>query len=310
MMQSLASAVAGLDTEQTAMNVIGNNIANVNTTGFKSSSVEFVTLLSQTLSNGTAPVLNGATPVLGGTNPEQIGLGVGIGAITTNMAQGSLAQTGNPLDVAIQGNGFLTLKGAQGIVFSRDGGLEIDASGDLVQASTGAIVEGWQPAGGPTTNLQWTSATLSNPPPQTLTPLTVPQTYTTTGGVKEGLSAVAIGQDGVITATYEDSNGNATQVVVGQVGLSVFQNPNGLVAVGGTSYVVGPNALPPGTTAPIASAPGSSGAGSLATGALEQSNVDISQELTNMIVAERSYQVDAKLITTSDSMLQSLIQIQ
>lgn len=310
MMQSMSSAVAGLNSEQTAMDVIGNNIANVNTAGFKSSTVDFVTLLSQTLSAGSAPVLTGTTPVLGGTNPVQVGLGVGIGGISQNMAQGSLQQTGNPLDIAIQGNGFLTLKGAQGVVYSRNGGLEIDASGNLVQASTGAIVQGWQPAGGPTTSLTWTSSTLSNPPPQTLTALNVPQTYTPAGGAAQSLAAVAIGQNGVITATYQDASGNSTQVVVGQIGIASFANPNGLVAVGGTSYVPGPNSLPPGAAGPTFAGAGTSGAGALATGALEQSNVNISNELTNMIVAERTYQVDAKLITTSDSMLQSLIQIQ
>jgi flagellar hook protein FlgE len=300
MMQALSSAVAGLDGEQTAMNVIGNNIANVNTIGFKSSSVNFTTLLSQVLSAGSAPVTTTTggttTPTLGGTNPMEVGLGVGIGSISQNMAQGPLQQTGNPLDIAIQGNGFLTLQGAQGTVYSRDGGLEIDANGDLVQASTGSLVEGYAITGGVK------AATLS--------PLVIPSTYTPTGGTVENLSAVAIGTDGTITATYQNSSGQSSQVAVGQIALSMFANPNGLVAVSGTSYIPGPNALAPGSTTPTYATPGSSGAGSLAVGSLEQSNVDISQELTNMIVAERSYQVDAKVITTADTMLQSLIQVQ
>ncbi|MDA8345033.1 MAG: flagellar hook-basal body complex protein [Thermaerobacter sp.] len=297
MMQALSSAVAGLDGEQTAMNVIGNNIANVNTTGFKSSSADFTTLLSQVLSSGSSPVLTGTapgTPVLGGTNPVEVGLGVGIGSINQNMAQGPLQQTGNPLDVAIQGNGFLTLSGAQGTVYSRDGGLEIDSNGDLVQASTGSLVEGWQ-----------ASATGTITQSQTVTPLQIPQTYTPSGGTQESLAAVAIGSNGVITATYQGASGTSNQVTVAQIALGTFPNANGLVAVSGTSYVVGPN-----SGSVTYAGPGSSGAGALAVGSLEQSNVDISQELTNMIVAERSYQVDAKVITTADTMLQSLIQIQ
>lgn len=306
MMQSLASAVSGLQGEQTAMDVIGNNIANVNTIGFKGSNVDFATLLFQTLNSGSAP-----TASMGGTNPTQVGLGVGIGAISTNMAQGSLQQTGNPLDIAIEGNGFLTLQGPQGTVYSRAGDLEVDASGNVVQASTGSIVQGWMPTGGPTTTLTWTQSS-GAPAPTTIAPtgLKVAQTYTPSGGTVEQLSSVAIGPNGVIVATYEGAGGVSTQTVVGQIALAVFQNPNGLVAVGGTAYVPGPNALPPGSTTPTYSQPGSNGSGSLAVGALEQSNVDISQELTNMIVSERTYEVDAKLITTSDNMLQSLIQIQ
>ncbi len=305
MMQALSSAVAGLDGEQTAMNVIGNNIANVNTTGFKSSSVDFTTLLSQVLSAGSAPVTTGsapATPVLGGTNPMVVGLGVGIGATTQNMAQGPLQQTGNPLDVAIQGNGFLTLAGSQGTVYSRNGGLEIDANGDLVQASTGALVDGWQPPSpyysDAATNPGWTATTTTAP-----APITIPQTIGS-GATAQQISAVAIGSDGTITATYQGSSGTSTQAVVGQIAIGVFPNQNGLVSVSGTSYIIGPN-----SGAVTYSGAGTNGAGALAVGSLEQSNVDISSELTNMIVAERSYQVDAKVITTADSMLQSLIQI-
>ncbi len=304
MMQALSSAVAGLDGEQTAMNVIGNNIANVNTTGFKSSSVDFTTLLSQVLSAGSSPVVSTAgAATLGGTNPMAVGLGVGIGSINQNMAQGPLQQTGNPLDIAIQGNGFLSLQGAQGTVYSRDGGLEIDANGNLVQASTGALVTGWQPPSPyystSTVNSGWTATTTNTP-----APITIPQTIGT-GSSAQQISSVAIGTDGTITATYEGANGTSTQAVVGTIAIGTFPNQNGLVAVAGTSYVPGPNSGK--VTYSVA---GTSGAGALAVGALEQSNVDISQELTNMIVAERSYQVDAKVITTADTMLQSLIGIQ
>jgi flagellar hook protein FlgE len=323
MMQALSSAVAGLDGEQTAMNVIGNNIANVNTIGFKSSSVDFTTLLSQLLSSGSAPVITAGKPTLGGTNPQAVGLGVGIGSITQNMAQGSLQQTGNPLDVAIQGNGFLVLTGTQGTVYSRDGGLEIDAQGDLVQASTGSLVEGFQPTPPPTPGSPWAVPAGNLIPPTGtawtptypaagsttgLAPINIPQ-QVTSGGTTYDLASVAIGSNGQITGTYQGtaSGGSVSsiQVLIGQIPVATFPNENGLIPVAGNAFTAGPNA---GTFSLVG--PGTSGGGSFAVGSLEQSNVDISQELTNMIVAERSYQVDAKVITTADDMLQSLIQVQ
>ncbi len=311
MMQALSSAVAGLDGEQTALNVIGNNIANVNTIGFKSSAVDFTTLLSQLLSSGSAPVIGASGPTLGGTNPAAVGLGVGIGTITQNMAQGSLQQTGNPLDLAIQGNGFLTLQSTQGTVYSRDGGLEIDSNGDLVQASTGSLVEGYQPTitSSGTTPPTYTIAAYTAPTFPTTTapkPIVIPQAITVTGGTGTyNLASVAIGSDGTITATYQNSSGASSQAVLGQIAVATVPNENGMVPVAGNAYVIGPNS----GTASFTGA-GTNGAGSFAVGSLEQSNVDISQELTNMIVAERSYQVDAKVITTADDMLQSLIQVQ
>ncbi len=325
MMQALSSAVAGLDGEQTAMNVIGNNIANVNTIGFKSSSVDFTTLLSQLLSSGSAPVVGTSGPTLGGTNPQAVGLGVGIGSITQNMAQGSLEQTGNPLDLAIQGNGFFMLKGSQGLVYSRDGGLEVDSNGDLVQASTGSLVEGFQPSGltnggtvpnnaivpPPSGTTQWTAtyptstSGTSNQPAA----IVIPQTLKDSSGNSYSLGSLAIGANGQITGTYQGTSTSGTtltmQVIVGQIPLATFTNENGLIPVAGNAYTTGPN-----SGGASLSGPGTNGAGALSVGALEQSNVDISQELTNMIVAERSYQVDAKVITTADTMLQSLIQVQ
>lgn len=300
MMQSLAAAVSGLQAEEIAMDVVANNIANANTTAFKGSESSFATLLSETLSAGSAPSTG-----LGGTNPVQVGLGTQVATIRPNMAEGSPQETGNPMDVAINGNGFLVLQGSQGTSYSRDGALTIDAQGNLVQAGSGAQVEGWMPSGGPTTTLTWNESSTSPAPTSTTpSPITVPQTVTGTTGTM-ALSSVAIGPNGVIVGTYQDASGNSEQLVVGQIATATFPNPAGLIATSGNSYVVGPD-----SGAAAYEQPGSSGAGSFLVGALEQSNVDIGTELTNMIVAERSYQVDAKVITTADSMLQSLIQVQ
>jgi len=296
MMQSLAAAVSGLDAEETAMNLVANNIANANTTAYKDSEASFATMLSQTLSGGSAP-----TTTMGGTNPVQIGLGTQIGAVTTNMAEGAPTETGNPMDVAINGNGFLVVRSASGTAYSRDGALSMDAQGNLVQADSGAQVEGWQPAGGSTTTLTWTAGSAPGAP----TPINIPQTVTGTGGTTLSLSSLTISPNGVIIGTYQDANGNSEQAAVGQIAEATFSNPEGLVAAGGNAYIAGADSGTPNYVQP-----GSSGGGSFLVGALEQSNVDIGTELTNMIVAERSYQVDAKVITTADSMLQSLIQVQ
>ena len=112
MMRSLYSAVSGLKTNQTAMDVIGNNVANVNTIGFKSSRVVFQDVYSQTLSAATAP-----TETSGGINPQQVGLGVTISAIGLNMTEGSMQPSSNTLDFAITGEGFFVIRGSDGAYY-------------------------------------------------------------------------------------------------------------------------------------------------------------------------------------------------
>ena len=120
------------------MNVISNNLANLNTTGFKAQTVSFEDLLSENIAGASAPSAN-----TGGTAPIQIGLGVQRGAILADEGQGSVQQTGVQTDVAIQGGGFLVLQQGDNQVYSRDGQLSVDAGNNLVQASTGGLVEGW-----------------------------------------------------------------------------------------------------------------------------------------------------------------------
>ncbi len=146
MMRCLYSGVSGLTVHQTKMDVIGNNISNVNTVGYKSSSVSFSDVLSQTMSGASAA--NEETGS-GGTNPMQVGLGVGISAVSTNMTQGSLQSTGNETDLAIEGNGFFIVQGAgsDAYQFTRAGDFTVDASGNLV-TSDGMLVCGWLDYGG------------------------------------------------------------------------------------------------------------------------------------------------------------------
>lgn len=143
-MAALDTIVTGMDATNRWLTVVSNNLANLNTPGFKGRRITFDDLLSQTLQGGSAPA--GAA---GGTGPVQIGLGVQVGAITPSGVQGALIQTGAETDLAIQGAGVLVLHSPSGqTVYSRDGALAFDALGNLVQASTGYKVMGWLPSGG------------------------------------------------------------------------------------------------------------------------------------------------------------------
>src|SRR6478672_11813442 len=154
MLRSLFSAVSGLRSHQTMMDVVGNNIANVNTAGFKSSQAVFQDTLSQMLSGASAPA--GAA---GGTNPAQVGLGTRIGAISTNFTQGASQLTGRSTDVAIQGDGFFVVKRGAETLYSRAGSFSFDSVGNLTNPD-GGVVQGWMANGGvintnaPTTGLK------------------------------------------------------------------------------------------------------------------------------------------------------------
>ena len=141
MMRSLYSGVAGLKTHQVKMDVIGNNIANVNTTAYKSSSITFSELMSQTTQKASGP---NATTGTGGTNAKQIGLGVKSGAINVNITgQGSSQSTGNPFDIMITGENFFVVNNGNENFFTRDGSFYVDGGGNLAMTSTGYNVMGW-----------------------------------------------------------------------------------------------------------------------------------------------------------------------
>jgi flagellar hook protein FlgE len=133
---ALSSGVTGLQAHQKMLDVAGNNLANVNTTAYKSSRVTFTELLNETLKNASQP-----TSDLGGTNPQQIGSGVGIGGITPNMLQGNIVSTGNPLDLAMEGEGYFVLSDGSQLVYSRSGSFAVDANSSLVDPATGHRVQ-------------------------------------------------------------------------------------------------------------------------------------------------------------------------
>ena len=139
MLQAMYSGISAIEAQQTSLDVIGNNIANVNTTAYKAGRVTFEDQLSQTIQGAGAP-----TATIGGTNPQQIGLGVRIGSIDTLMQQGGLQSTTKPTDMAIQGNGYFMLGDSTGVSYTRDGSFTLDSSGSLVNASNGSYVLGWK----------------------------------------------------------------------------------------------------------------------------------------------------------------------
>ncbi|AEJ43272.1 flagellar hook-basal body complex protein [Alicyclobacillus acidocaldarius] len=152
MLRSMNSAISGMQAFQTDLDVVGNNIANVETVGFKQSDVQFADLLSQTMSLGTAGTAPGtggssATTGLGGTNPEQVGLGVQVAATQMDMSQGPDETTGVPTNVAIQGNGFFVVTDGTNTYLTRAGNFSVDSAGNLVLPN-GVVAEGYEATSG------------------------------------------------------------------------------------------------------------------------------------------------------------------
>lgn len=271
MMRSLYSAISGLKNHQTKMDVIGNNIANVNTTGFKRSRTTFSTMLSQTL-RGASEAAAGTT---GGTNPMQVGLGASLASIDQIMTQGSTQSTGNDTDMMIQGSGFFALQTTSGdTVYSRSGAFSLDELGQLVEPASGALV------------LDQAGDTI------TITP----NTY----------SSWSIDKTGNITG-IKIADG-LSQTIGAGIQIATFPNPAGLMNLGGSFYTVSNNSG-------AATAYGGAGANTYPSGtslipnAVEMSNVDLSQEFTDMIVAQRGFQANSRVITVSDTLLQELIDL-
>jgi flagellar hook protein FlgE len=389
MLRSLYSGISGLRAHQTMLDVTGNNIANVNTAGFKGSSTEFQDTLSQLTQGASGPQAE-----TGGTNPAQIGLGVKVAAVTTNFNQGSAQSTGKATDMMISGDGFfVTSRGGQQL-YTRAGSFEFDAGGRLVSAD-GALLQGWTAdasgavnTGSPIGNIVLSPtatvpaiatrrATFDGNLPSDAAAGTALErdlqvfdasgvarnlavTFTRTGtgwdvsaadangttgsgslaftngkltsggslavgGMTVDLAAVtgyagmttvvASGQDGAAAGTLvsftlgNDGSlvgafSNGVKQVVGRVALAKFTNPEGLEKAGASSYTSTAN-----SGNPQVGEAGGPGFGTLTGGALEMSNVDLSQEFTNLIVAQRGFQANARIITTSDQVLQELVDL-
>ncbi|MFC7788665.1 flagellar hook protein FlgE [Microbacterium sp. MAHUQ-60] len=381
MLRSLFSGISGLRTHQTMLDVTGNNIANVNTVGFKSSAVQFQDSLSQLVKNSTMP-----REAAGGSNPAQVGLGVQLAGIRTNFSSGAPQPTGVPTDLMIAGDGFFMVRNGGETLYTRNGGFSFDAGGRLTTVD-GSLVQGWTAQDGVITGGQaigditlpvgavvpavatTTAEATGNLPAETAagaqlvrdievygpdgstSTLRLTFTRTATGWTAEDpagtttaltftagkqagassivsggvtvdlseltgfsdvstlaltgqngrpagtLSSYALTEDGSLMGTF--SNGESK--VLARLSLAGFTNPGGLEKAGSSQFRPTANS----GQAAVGQA-GADGLGGIISGALEMSNVDLSQEFTNLIVAQRGFQANARIITTSDEVLQEL----
>lgn len=415
MMRALFSGVSGLRNHQTRMDVIGNNIANVNTIAFKASRVTFKEAFVQLLQGASRPPGDS-----GGINPVQIGTGMNVASTDQLFTQGSLESTGEPLDLAIQGNAFFVLGGGSKNVYSRAGNFQLDADGRLVSPSSGFVVQGinadafgnfstgsaiddvqirlgdkspaqatseiglagnldasaavgathtmsinvydsggsphtlqlaftktaagaWDwaatsatgavtPAGNGTVtfNANGSLATFAYPGAGTnltLTPTAGGQPVTLTinpGSVNgiDGLAGFANPSNAVVNSQNGYQAGDLVNITVdtrgvitgfftngvsrslAQVALASFNNPTGLVRSGNSVYEESAN-----SGLAVVGFAGGTNSSTITPGALEGSNVDISQEFTNMIITQRGFQANARVITTADEMLNELVNL-
>jgi flagellar basal-body rod protein FlgG len=255
---SLYSAATGMEAQQLNLNTIANNLANVNTPGFKRSKIEFQDLLYQ------RP--RGAGSDSGGGNVVPTGIEVGNGSRVAATAkvftQGQVNATGEKLDIAIQGEGFLEVQRPDGTIgYTRDGSLKLSPSGQVTTNDGMPILSGFQP-------------------------------------IPPGATSVNMAENGEVTV--QSASGSQTF----RLTLTRFANPSGLRSLGGNIYEE-----TPASGAPEVGQPGEQGFGNILQGYIETSNVNIVEEMVNLIVAQRAYEVNSKSIQTSDEMLQSVAQM-
>ncbi len=407
MMRSMFSGISGLRAHQTMMDVVGNNIANVNTAGFKGSAVTFQEAMTQTVSSAT-----GADVDSGSTNPLQVGLGVQVGTVDGIFTQGSAQATGRPTDVMIQGEGFFVTESNGERLYTRAGNFNFDEIGNLV-APGGRTVLGWLaddsgavnfntaatairlplaevispqtstlveiggnlPAdavdgtdvvtsitvydslgnphdlvvtftkvtdnewdvaaelGGDTATLDITTVTFnadgSLATPAAGTPLGL--TGVTPAGadpldldlyLDAGAQLVQYGGVGSVTAVNQDGNPggfiesfgiaedgsvigrftNGSSKVMANIATAYFNNPAGLNRVGDSNFASSAS-----SGQPVIGLPGEGGRGMIQSGMLEMSNVELAQEFTNLIIAQRGFQANSRIITASDEVLADLV---
>lgn len=254
-MQLIGTAASGMRVQQLALDVLGNNIANVNTPGFKANAVDFAETLAGQMGPGQAPVATGAAGA-GAGQGIQVGAGALYRATGTDFSQGSLVSSANPLDLGIEGAGFFTVTLPDGtIAYTRAGNFRPDASGQIVDAA----------------------GNLLSPRVQ----------------VPAGTARITVASDGTINGA--DAQGNPR--VLGKIQLALIPNPESLNNMGDNLF------LPQANTGAITlGQPGSPGYGQVRSNSLEQSNVDLAQEMTDMIETQRAYELNARLVQDGDTM--------
>ena len=300
MVKSMNAAIAGLKSHQTKMDVLSNNIANVNTWGFKSRTTNFQdALYSNSISGSAGKMENGK---LGGINTSQIGYGNTVSSISTNFSTGSRQYTGNPLDCMIDGTAFFIVGpfrgqngnatavevgkiGESGLFLSRVGIFQPDSNGYLVD-NTGNYVYGF--AADDTGNIDTKNG---------LRPIRIPEDKTAAAGTRLSIQTWTIGTDGTVVGV-DDKNVPHT---IGKIAVASVENPSGLEQNNGYLYKIGANA---GTVKGMET---TSATGTIQSNFLEMSNVDLASDIATMITTQRGYQANTKIITVTDEMLEQLV---
>ncbi len=340
MLRSLYSGISGMKVNQTKLDVIGNNLANVSTTAFKGSRVNFSTTISQTLGSASA-----ASDSLGGVNGKQVGLGAQIASIDKIMSQGSMQSTSRSLDVAVDGSGYFmvatgpaltgdadaitikdngvgTMPANSSVAYTRDGSFVLDNEGNLL-TSKGYRVLGFAmksgvnggnnvdniDANGDVLYVESNNKTVAMD--DKLVSLKIPDKVLKDDGngkkIPVAVKSFNISADGLITGVLETGEITA----LGQIAMSSFKNEVGLTDIGNNMYEPsgssGAAIISSGKNSPTNR--NSSGYGDILQGYLEMSGVDMAEQFTDMIVATKAFQAAGKTITTGDEILSEIINL-
>ncbi|VIF93370.1 flagellar hook protein FlgE (Distal rod protein) [Clostridioides difficile] len=326
MIKAMYSGVSGMKANQTKLDVIGNNVANAGTTSFKKSSARISDSFYQTILYASAP-----TAALGGTNLGQVGVGSKISSINKDMTQGNIQATNRRSDLMIDGDGYFPVVRQGTVMYTRDGSFNLDTG---FTAKDGALkdIKGGRLTNGEGYMLQGeiydgtydadTGTFTKNGAAKGKEPIVIPLQNIAPDGTVQNVLEYSISKDG--TVEFLLSNGERTQFIyqvpadkevgdnaglgadelkngtIQKVQIYGFQNPAGMDAAGGNMFKPSANS----GNAQIAGA-----TGTIIQGAIEASNVDIAEEFTEMIIASRSFQANSKIISTSDEILQEIINL-
>ena len=254
MIRALWTAASGMQAQQLNIDVIANNLANVNTTGFKKSRADFQDLMYQNMKTTGAPSTSSTQ-----TSGIQVGLGSTPAAVTKVFTPGNITQTGNEMDLAIEGDGFFQIQMPDGsTAYSRAGSFKKDGQGRMVNSDGYPVL------------------------PEIVVPANV--------------TKITVGSDGTVSVMQSGQN---TPTTVGTVQLASFSNPSGLSSIGHNLYQPTDSSGNANT-----GTPGQNGLGTMSQGFLEMSNVNVMEEMVNMIVGQRAYEINSKAVQAADEMLQ------
>lgn len=352
MLRSMYAGISGMRNFQTKLDVVGNNIANVGTVGFKKGRVTFQDMLSQTTAGAQAP-----TATRGGVNPAQIGLGSQLGSIDNIHTQGFRQTTNNPLDFALEGDGMFIVRSGNAEYFTRAGNFYLDMNGSIVNPE-GYYLLGFQAEETPGMQVQFDGISITFDMDGNVAELVVNNELVDYSGTIDDIALadgtqisitldnnvvtsveVSTDQDSAVEVPFSANNvyissinegqigsliipdtaqsfsvqtngivnyidENGIPRVAGQIALANFSNPAGLEKVGSNLFLNSPNAGYNGFVVPE-----TEGAASVISGSLEMSNVDLAEEFTEMITAQRGFQANTRIITTSDEILQELVNL-